>query len=240
MKRRNKTRTGDVAIWVMLIGVILLVLIGYRVAYSGDAGWGYSWESVYWPGSYWHDTECDSGYILFGYPDSTNYYDTVDLVPSEFDSAELLFLNLDLDSIGEHQITVVYYERGSATSGSKGGSWTHLNAVRGLTITAPSSANICRVYGYLSDIGTTGIENVRVTATLPSDTYDSCSNMIIFNRVKTTRSYGASGYFFIDLIYSSCLSDEKYTFKFEKRHFEGFEKIITVPDSATHYIQWGD
>ena len=99
------------------------------------------------------------------------------------------------------------------------------------------NASVCRMYGYTTDVGGNGFKNVRVTASLETDTYDSCANIIVFNR-SIGKWSESDGYFFLDLIYSSCLSDEKYEFTFEKKGHTTITKSIDVPDSTTHYIQW--
>ena len=101
------------------------------------------------------------------------------------------------------------------------------------------AAGVCRMYGYTTDVGSDWFKNVSITAGLAEDTYDSCANTIVFERTKGTRS-NDTGYFYIDLIYSSCLSDEKYQFTFEKKNHETITKSIIVPDSTSHYIRWED
>ncbi len=100
--------------------------------------------------------------------------------------------------------------------------------------------SVCRVHGYISKgFDSVDARSVTVTATLPNDTYDSCANTIIFDRIKATRS-NANGYWFLDLIFSSCLNGELYQFRFEKKGIEPFTKSLTVPDSVSHQVTWDD
>jgi hypothetical protein len=238
MKKSTRLKPHEWGLIALAVLASLSGLIGHQV--MGQAGWGFSWKGVAWPYEYTHNIDCDSGYAVFGYPTAANFYDTVTISPLDIDSTLLRSDSLLLDSVGDHIVRIVYYERDALTPDSMDGGW--FNGVDFGRVTPPpnGTANICRMYGYLSDVGITGIKRVRVTATLPSDTYDSCSETIIFDRDKAVWSYGSNGYFQIDLVYSSCLGDEKYTFTFEKRHFETFEHTLTVPDSATHYIRWDD
>lgn len=241
MKRKKQPfwqQRGNKPIFIMLAIVILLCFGAYKLAF-GD-GFPFTYDRAEGFVSFQHSTDCDSARIYYGYPDSTNEYVSVKVLPLTLDSSYLFATTLDLDSLGTHQVRTWYWEAGSADSTQEPSFWYHSNYGDLFAVGTPGAANLCRVYGYVTNVGGTGWRNVIVTATLAKDTYDSCSNTIVFVRSEGTRTTGDSGYFALDLTYSSCLSDEKYEFTFHKKDHMDIVKSITVPDSTTHYIQWDD
>jgi len=103
-----KKYDGKIAIWVFLA----VLVIGVIVAYDRTYGYSQSQEGTEGVVTFTHSSECDSAQVLFGYPDSTNWYDTVSLFPmgGATDSSYLYTHGLDLDSIGPHIVRVAYWE----------------------------------------------------------------------------------------------------------------------------------
>lgn len=106
---------------------------------------------------------------------------------------------------------------------------------------APSGANFCIVYGYLSesrDATTRRIKNRKICFTPTKTVRNSCSDTwIVSGTVKATTN--ENGIFQIELAYSSCMIDDdgnevKYTVTIEG---EDGETEITVPD-ADSYQMW--
>lgn len=184
MKKKQSVwnERGTKPILIGLAIVIALCAIGYKSVYAGDAGWWYSYSTIYTPGSYWHSADCDSGHILFAYPDSTDYYDTVDLVVSGWDNQILLWDSLYLDSIGEHFMTIVYYLEDDSTSDSVKGSWDHFNAWihPGAVGSVPTYTKTCAVSVVVLDNRGDPVENVAVTAMLArSNLVDSAGYAVV-------------------------------------------------------------
>ncbi len=238
MKRKQSIWQEDKPVFVILAIVVLCCWWAYNSAY-GD-GFPFTFDRAEGFVSFQHSTDCDSARVYFGYSDSTNFYVNIKLSPEPLDSSYLFATTLDLDSLGTHQVRTWYWEAGSADSTQEPSFWFHSNYGDLFAVGTPGAANLCRVYGYVVDVGAAGWRNVTVTATLAKDTYDSCSNTVVFKRSLQTRTTGDSGYFALDLTYSSCLSDEKYEFTFHKKDHMDIVKSLAVPDSTTHYIQWDD
>lgn len=105
--------------------LLMFLLLGVWVQ-AGNYGMSLEGESV--RPSFNHTIKCDSAVAYFGYPDTTNFYDTLKLLPVfNTDSTALMAnQNLDLDSIGSHVVKLNYYEHEAASiSGTVIGQWIH-------------------------------------------------------------------------------------------------------------------
>jgi len=227
-------------ILIVLAVIVAVFCIVAPKLFAGDAGWGQSWDKVYWPISYWNQgAECDSGKAYLGYPSSSNYYDTVDLAPYTYDSTILYYDSLYLDSTGVHRTMIVFYERGVATPDTVYGAWNNAVAWDRPAPPANGTANICRVFGYLVDLGAEWVEHATVEATLgKKGIIDTCANTLVFDRTVAGPTSGVGGYFYIDLIYSSCIGGEKYKLTVSK-YGVGEESVnIEVPDQDTLRVTW--
>ncbi|GAG03880.1 unnamed protein product, partial [marine sediment metagenome] len=72
-----------------------------------------------------HTSVVDSAHMVFGYPDTTNWYDSMFTYPVAWGSSKIMNgAGLDLDSIGLHVVKVRYYS-GGAVAGHTAGVWLH-------------------------------------------------------------------------------------------------------------------
>ncbi len=218
----------------------LIVMIWLVAGSALAGGWGSSVDGVFSAVAYNHYIAADSGRLVFGYPDlATNAYDTVILTADSFDGTTLYFDSLFLDSIGLHQVEVTILV--GAVTVLDTVTWLHFTQSPVLEAPAGSPlVNVCRVYGYTWGVKSGAVEFVRVTATLPNDTYDSCAGVVMMDRSTDTLSRGDSARFALDLRWSSCLGDQKYTFTFKKRGMETITQKFTVPDTNSIQISWDD
>jgi len=59
--------------------------------------------------TYTHEQACDSAWVWFSYPDTTNFYDSLKLMPAfSGDGKILIGCNLSLDSLGNHTVKIAY------------------------------------------------------------------------------------------------------------------------------------
>jgi hypothetical protein len=102
----------------------------------------------------------------------------------------------------------------------------------------PVSASLCRVYGYIGELGGQWVRHASVNAVLDERvSIDTCTNILIFDRRKSVPT-DVNGYFQLDLVRSKCLTDLKYTITVHKAGLEDVVRKITIPDSATYRIRW--
>lgn len=103
---------------------------------------------------------------------------------------------------------------------------------------APSVVdNVCNVYGYVIDASDSAVAYAKITFTLPKKVNNSCDTTLLIVKSKTTYTDG-EGYFYLPLVYSSCLDDQKYKMTVEHPDVTDQTRDITVPDSATYRIYW--
>lgn len=183
--------------------------------------------------------KADSARILYGFPNLANIRDTVRLRPIT-DSTYLVGTGLTLDSIGTYLCQISVWPKGSATADVDTSYWYHEGPGR-VTVPSPSGSYVCRVYGYLSDLSSAYVTNATVTARLEKNVvYDTCANMLVYAREAKTSPTGTNGYFYFDLIKSYCLKGEKYVITVSKPRMQDVTYRLTVPDSATYYMTWGN
>ncbi len=107
----------------ILIGVMSLLMP--LVAIVLGAGLGESIEGESAIVTFDAPANCDSARMIFGYPDTSNLYDTVKITPQSVDSS-ILKGSVDLDSVGTHYVQIEYYETGSGSiSGYSCGAHVH-------------------------------------------------------------------------------------------------------------------
>lgn len=103
----------------------------------------------------------------------------------------------------------------------------------------PDSANLCKVWGYLRDLGIGYVRYAVVEAVIDKERIlDTCTGDLVFQRRKSTNPTGPAGYFELILIKSKCLPKTKYTIQVRKKGLETVSFPLTVPDSSTYRIQW--
>lgn len=96
-----------------------------------------------------------------------------------------------------------------------------------------SSPSTCRLNGTVRDGAGAPVSHAWITATIPKAKVSSCDSTLLVQSTVTTRA-NKSGYFEIDLVWSSCLNDEKWKVTISKKGFTDRNYTITVPDSTGH------
>jgi hypothetical protein len=116
-----------------------------------------------------------------------------------------------------------------------------------VNIGSPGADSLCRLYDYVHDINGNAVEGVTVTATLATtrNVRDTCNNVSLSGYQVTSVS-NSSGYWYLDLIFTSCIaasSGSSATIKYNivATYPSGTELVsqrYTVPDSTTHRMTW--
>jgi rRNA maturation endonuclease Nob1 len=102
-----------------------------------------------------------------------------------------------------------------------------------------ATTSICRVYLYAADIGATADDAVTLTLQLSGRAVsDTCNGTVITDYEKLSAYADASGYVFVDLVRSSCLSRD-VKFRGTVTSSKGTTKIpaFTVPDQSTYDLK---
>lgn len=145
----------------------LLLMLIPSLAWAGN--FGSSIEGKDANVSFTHTSAIDSAHFIFGYPDTTNWYDSVFTYPVAWGSSKIMNgAGLDLDSIGVHVVKIRYYS-GGAVAGHTVGTWSHETDIRDVNIVsagddalgAPAFANTAQymIYG-----GAVWVDTVNGTA----------------------------------------------------------------------------
>ena len=109
---------------------------------------------------------------------------------------------------------------------------------RNYVVASPVAADLCRVYAWTRDPNSGGIVSGAVLYAIPegNNIKDTCNNTVIVKRAAISSPSDAdSGFVYLDLIKSKCLSSQnKYRFEIRWGNETIFKpKSLTVPDSAT-------
>jgi len=111
-----------------------------------------------------------------------------------------------------------------------------------IELLASPTPNYCRVQGYVG--GVSGVLNKATVSftVVGGPANNDCDTMLLVPLTETTLT-DTVGYFYQDLIYSSCLigpdSDSlQYNVVVTKRGSESKSVLITVPDSASYRVVW--
>ena len=117
-------------IWGLVIVMLILAFIIIRAVPAEAQNFGQSLEHQGGYITFQHESELDSAWAVFSYPDAGNFYDSVKLLPSAdlSDDGTVVGASTDLDSIGIHSVRVIYWEAGTSpgdTSGIDVGIWLH-------------------------------------------------------------------------------------------------------------------
>lgn len=103
---------------------------------------------------------------------------------------------------------------------------------------APATPDLCRVYGWVSDLSGDQIAQASVHARI-SESPLRFQNLVIspYERVTSTDS---SGYWYLDLFPSSVLNPTTTRYEFEIRFTSGaiLRRKVAVPDSAQWFFTW--
>jgi len=103
---------------------------------------------------------------------------------------------------------------------------------------APATANLCRVYGWLSDLSGGKLSGATVRARVAESPL-RFQNVVIspYERAASTDS---TGYWYLDLYPSSALTPGSTRYEFEIRLESGavLRRRITVPDSSSWLLSW--
>ncbi len=110
-----------------------------------------------------------------------------------------------------------------------------------LSLFTPSDSFLCRVYGYLHNIGGAVVQDARVVMSLGQlNVQDTCNGVLLANyNVSTTTD--ATGYWYLDIVRSKCLkaTDQKYKLSITyPGSSQTSGRVITVPDSASYQVKW--
>jgi hypothetical protein len=231
---------------MFVVLILFVLLIGWAIVLVDDAkadGVGSSRDGWEGPVSFTTDILCDSGLFIWRF--GTLNRDTVRLYPTRdtgthYDSSLLSGTGLSLDSIGDYGVLEYFWPKGSAVAILGLGEWHHEGPGR-IAPASPSGSYICRVYGYLSDLGANYVSGAVVSAKLDQQrVYDTCAGMLVFIRETKATQTGINGYWYVDLTRSSCIGNQKYTFTVSKARHPDVTMKIAVPDSTTYYMTWGN
>lgn len=236
-RKHNRDMRIIVVFFVAIVTLALVFIITDDCRASGQAHTRDGWEGVF---SWATDTDCDSGWAIFRYGGVAQ--DTVYMYPFDStDSTKLYGTGLSLDSIGWHKVYTYAWRQGSLLSLIYDTADLYLEGPARPSPATPSGAYVCRVDAYLGDLSSNYVKNATVTAKLDKQiVYDTCADMLVFDRVKKTNPTGTNGYFYFDLIRSYCINGEKYTLTVSKPGFPDVVRKFTVPDSATHRLIWSN
>ena len=235
-------RAKNIIMFWVLIGAVLLVALAIMRADDAKAGGiGYSRDGWEGPIPFATDVKCDSAiqYWMFGYPTFSLVRDTVVLYP-ELDSTQLYASEVSLDSLGRYRVITVLFPKGGELSYILDiSSWHHEGPGR-IVPASPSGSYICRIYGYLSDLHSGYFSGAIVTGKQEAMiVYDTCSEMLVAAKTERYGPTGSNGYWYLDLIRSSCIDNQKYVITVSRPRLDDVFKRVLVPDSATYYYKWG-
>lgn len=122
-----------------LVGLCVLVAVFCLLApvvFADNTSWRSTLTQPFYFDS---EFDLDSGYVVFGYPDSTNFYDSLALALAHSDDLTVLLSDsLNLDSLGQHVAWVVVWYAGNATPDTVRYVW---GLYPGWTGTPPDSAS---------------------------------------------------------------------------------------------------
>lgn len=106
----------------------MLLLVGFLLFFCSPASasnFSMSKKGESLCATYTHISAIDSAHIVFAYPDTTNWYDSLFCYPVAWGSSMIMVgCGVKLDSIGTHIVKVRYYAGGSI-AGHVGGGWFH-------------------------------------------------------------------------------------------------------------------
>jgi len=107
-----------------------------------------------------------------------------------------------------------------------------------ISVGSPSSADLCRVYGYFYTIEGEPIEGVEVAAELAESGIRH--NALIVSPYRQLVLTDSSGYFYLDLIPSSLLSPAGAAYRISAGYPAGtiIRKTVQVPDSTVWQLTW--
>lgn len=123
--------------------LVALLLVAAIVAAENT-----SWRSTLTQPLYFDsEFDLDSGYALFGYPDSDNFYDSLGLELAHSDDLTVLLSDsLHLDSLGQHVLWMVVWYAGLATPDTIRYVWGHYAGWTGLPPDSASSVDFVTAY----------------------------------------------------------------------------------------------
>ncbi len=102
----------------------------------------------------------------------------------------------------------------------------------------PGSPELCRVHGWVYDVSGSELSDARITARLLGEPA-RFENVIVSPYEKST-STDSSGYWFLDLLPSVCLTPDTTVYEFTVRHSGEaiLRKKIAVPDTSGWRLSW--
>jgi len=102
----------------------------------------------------------------------------------------------------------------------------------------PDDPQLCRVYGWVSDLSGEPIENITVSARAAGSPV-RYQNLVLSPYEQTTAS-DSSGYWFLDLIPSADLQSSSTQYHFTIHHQNGaiLRKKVEVPDTSSWQLVW--
>lgn len=103
---------------------------------------------------------------------------------------------------------------------------------------SPGDPELCRVYGWVYDLGGEKMENAVITARLASAPVRH-ENVIISPYEKAASS-DSSGYWYLDVFPTACLTPDTVRYEFTIRHTGGaiVRRKVSVPDTSNWQLSW--
>jgi len=103
---------------------------------------------------------------------------------------------------------------------------------------APGDAELCRVYGWIYDVTGEEVEDAIVTARLVGVAV-RYGDVVVSPYEKSTVT-DSSGYWFIDVLPSVCLTPDTVHYEFTLRQTGGpiLRQAVSVPDTAAWLLSW--
>ena len=223
---------------LFIVLIVLAVLIGWAIMYVDDAGAEglyYSWEGTENVVTFETDIECDSAMCFFGYPDLTNLYDTVTLYPISNDSGLLYGTGLRLDSLGVHDVLILFWPQGAAAIACKYDTafWYHSTVDVYPTLAAPLVGKACAVAVYVRDNAGNFASGVTVTAYVGGTNLADSSGAAITNTVQRGRTDANGRVVFTCMWSSYIVPNTNWRFSCQGSNVGTINKTYTVPRQDT-------
>jgi hypothetical protein len=155
------------------------------------------------------------------------------------DSSGKVFLELDPDSFVVVLYANNYFQSDLDTIVVATGGGTDTVWMNRFDPGNPPSPDLCRVYGWVYDITGDSLEGVSVISEIPPEFHPVKYSDVIITPFKKTTETDSAGYWQIDLLPNSLLSDtdSKYLFIIEYPSGVVFRTRVEVPDSTSWQLK---
>lgn len=155
------------------------------------------------------------------------------------DSSGRVFLELDPDSFVVALYANNYYQPDLDTIEVTTGGGTDTLWMSRFDPGNPPSPDLCRVYGWVYDITGDSLQGVTIISEIPPEYHPVKYSDVIITPFKKTTETDSTGYWQIDLLPNSLLSDtnSKYLFIIEYPSGVVFRTRVEVPDSTSWQLK---